>query len=644
MLPNERFHQEWLEADGLGGFAMGTASGVRSRRYHALLQVATTPPTTRFTLVNGFEAWVECSAGRFYLSSQRYQPDVLSPNGVNFIESFSSEPWPRWIYKLPNGLRVQHDVFVPKGSPAVALSWKLMDKSEATLHVRPLLSCREAHAMHQENPDFRFKPFLTDSRVVWQPYKGVPTVAAITNARYMHWPEWYRHFLYTVELERGLEATEDLASPGEFIYDIGRREAVMIFNAEGIEGAALPDSDSPLAMLEALREAELERRKVFPTRLHRSADEYLVRRGEGKTIIAGYPWFTDWGRDTFISIRGLCLTTGRLEDAGQILGEWTSVVSAGMMPNLFVDHSVTPEYNSIDASLWFIASVQDFLRAADAQGHPVSSEEKDRLFDAVDKILTGYRNGTRFRIRMDDDGLIAGGVPNLALTWMDARFEGTPITPRIGKPVEIQALWLNALAFASRFSKKWEELFRRGRVSFEEKFWNADRGCLYDIIDFNHERGNVDASLRPNQVLAVGGLPLMLVSGERARRVIDVVENELWTPLGLRSLARGEQGYVPRYEGPLFHRDNAYHQGTVWPWLIGPFVEAWLNAHGRSAKNLVEARKRFLEPLLTHLDEAGMGHVSEITDAEAPYTQRGCPFQAWSVAEVLRLRDSVLRE
>jgi glycogen debranching enzyme len=266
------------------------------------------------------------------------------------------------------------------------------------------------------------------------------------------------------------------------------------------------------------------------------------------------------------------------------------------------------------------------------------------LRDAVEAILSAYARGTRYGIRMDDDGLLAAGVPGFQVTWMDAKVGDWVVTPRIGKPVEVQALWLNALLIGSSWNGKWQAVYARGLESFRARFFNEEGGFLNDVVDVNHVPGAVDASFRPNQIFAVGGLPLPLLEAERARRVVDAVEARLLTPLGLRSLAPGEPGYVTHYEGGVAQRDGAYHQGTVWPWLIGPFVEAWIRVRGGTAAAKRQARTRFLEPLQVHLDAAGLGHVSEIADAEPPHTPRGCPFQAWSVGEALRLGTLVLAE
>jgi predicted glycogen debranching enzyme len=315
-----------------------------------------------------------------------------------------------------------------------------------------------------------------------------------------------------------------------------------------------------------------------------------------------------------------------------------------MLPNRFADQGDEPEYNSVDASLWFVVAVHDYLAARLESGKAAPARERKRMQAAVESILNGYARGTRFGIRMELDGLLAAGEPGVALTWMDARIEGRPVTPRIGKPVEVQALWLNALRIGAAFSERWSEAFQRGLASFGERFWNEETGSLHDVVDVDHVSDRIDATCRPNQIFAVGGLPFALLEGERARRLVATVQQRLWTPLGLRSLAPEEPGYVPHYGGGVSERDHAYHQGTVWPWLAGPFVEAWMRARGDTSEARHEARAFFLGPLLEHLDQAGIGHVSEIADAEPPHTPRGCPFQAWSTGELLRLELQVLSE
>lgn len=623
--------REWLEADGLGGFASGTVAGVRTRRYHALLLAATTPPTGRMVLVSGFDAWLQTAAGPQALTTQRYTPNTLYPDGQWHIVAFDTEPWPRWRFALADGTALEQELFVPHGRAAVVLRWRLPARVPgALLRLRPLFAGRDYHALHHENPAFRFAATGHGGERVFRPYDGVPAIHSLADGDWADEPTWYRRFLYVAEQERGLDAVEDLASPGVLSWAIGAAgEAVWILAAD--DALAGLDTADPRALAEQLADAERRRRR-FASRLQRAADAYVVRRGGGRTLIAGYPWFTDWGRDTFIALRGLCLAGGRLDDARDILVAWAGTVSQGMLPNRFPDRGAAPEFNAVDASLWFVIAAGEYLQT----GH-AGAADAARLRAAIEAILDGYAAGTRFGIRADADGLLAAGEPGVQLTWMDARVGDRVVTPRSGKPVEVQALWLNALAIAGRWAPRFAAPLARGRAAFAARFWNGARDCLFDVVDVDHRPGTADPSLRPNQILAIGGLPLALLDGERARRVVDTVERQLLTPLGLRSLAPAEAGYAGRYEGDGPRRDGRYHQGTVWPWLIGPFVDAWLRVRGDGAGARAEARRRFLAPLLAHLDDAGLGHVSEIADGDPPHTPRGCPFQAWSVGELLRL-------
>ena len=353
--------------------------------------------------------------------------------------------------------------------------------------------------------------------------------------------------------------------------------------------------------------------------------------------MAGYPWFTDWGRDTFLALRGLLLARGQAAAAAEILAAWADHVSRGMLPNRFPDEGEA-EFNSVDASLWFVVAVEETLAAAKG----LSRAEREVLEGAALAILAGYAGGTRYGIRADADGLLACGVPGLQLTWMDAKVGDEVMTPRIGKPVEVQALWIQALSFGARFERRFRALVEKASEAFEQRFWNENVGYLNDVVDCNHVRGTADTSLRPNQVLALGGLARVLVTPERARRVVEVLERELWTPLGLRTLPCWDARYQGRYAGGPLERDRAYHQGTVWPWLLGPFVEAWVRVQGSGDEARASARARFVAPLHAHLAQAGLGHVSEVADGDFPHTPGGCPFQAWSLGELLRLERVVL--
>ncbi|MCC7241493.1 MAG: glycogen debranching enzyme family protein [Acidobacteria bacterium] len=636
--------REWLETDGLGGFASGTVNGVRTRRYHGLLLVATAPPVGRMMLVNGFDAWVEIGGRRIALTSHRYVPGVIHPDGRSQLVAFSHDPWPRWTYTLDEAGAIVQEVVLVHDRPTALVAWTLQSGAgPARLVVRPLLSGRDYHALHRENPLFDFEATTQAAAVTWAPYAGVPAVHSTSNGAYRHDPLWYRQFEYTEERARGLDHVEDLASPGELSWALtpGRRSVWMLSAQPG--HPAIANNDDVEAAAESYLAAEARRRAAFTQPLERAADAYIVRRGLGRTIVAGYPWFTDWGRDTFIALRGLALTLGRLEDARDILLEWSGAISEGMVPNRFPDAGAAPEFNAVDASLWFIVAAYELERAAGKRSDLLPAAARRRLRESTELVLVAYDSGTRYGIHRDEDGLLAAGEPGAALTWMDARIDDVVVTPRVGKPVEVNALWLNALRIAGHRSHRWRALYEQGRSAFVARFWNESAGALYDVIDVDHDRGVVDVSLRPNQIFAVGGLPFPVVPGRLARRIVETVEQHLLTPLGLRTLAPGSPGYVGRYEGEVRTRDAAYHQGTVWPWLLGPFVEAWLRVHGDTRANRVIAR-RFLDPLRAHLGAAGLGHVSEIADAEPPFVPRGCPFQAWSLGELLRLDRDVLGE
>jgi predicted glycogen debranching enzyme len=621
MITDAVLQAEWLEADGEGGFASGTVNGVRTRRYHALLLTATTPPTGRMVLVNGLEAWLENAAGQqIALSSQHYPPDVTYPDGWRLIQDFTRKPWPTWRFGLPDGGFITHEIFTARDACATVLRWRQTGGGQWILKIRPLLSGRDYHALHHENPNFNFSSQVTGSSVVWRPYPGVPAITAQTNGAYAQDPEWYRNFLYTQERDRGLDDAEDLASPGIFTFAL-ETPASMILRAG--PGTSLQADD--LAALErARRGADTE------------AASYLVTRGAGRTVLAGFPWFTDWGRDSFIALRGLCIATGRLDDAEKILLAWAGLVDQGMLPNRFPDEGGPPDYNSVDASLWFIVAVHDFLNAA-----PPDPATEKILGAAAQKILTGYAAGTRYGIKADTDGLLHAGVPGVNLTWMDAKIGDNVVTPRIGKPVEINALWINALRIAARWTADWAALEARATAAFCEKF-PAPGGGLYDVVDADHVAGKNDASLRPNQIFAVGGLPFAVIDGVLAHGIVALVEANLLTPIGLRSLAPTDPAYIGTYRGGPAARDAAYHQGTVWPWLLGAFVQAWLRVNGASPANRVLAAARFLAPLQAHLETFGLGHIAEVADGDAPHLPGGCPFQAWSLGEMLRI-GSMLR-
>lgn len=634
--------REWLEADHLGGFAMGTVSGIRTRRYHTLLTTATTPPTGRIALVNGVEVWIETEEGPLFLTSHRYVSGALYPDGDRRRVGFDYHPWPTWTHRIAEGVEIVHELVCEPTSGHVLLKWRAQGSVDGPikLAVRPLLSVRDYHSLHHRNERFRFDATVAGSNVAWRPYEDRPGVTVLSNGHYEHAPQWYCQFLYEMDQRRGQDHVEDLASPGILRFQIasghenGAAAAVMVLRA----GHAPYGDATPIAHhLEAL---EQDRRQAFSDPLDQAADAYFVRRGDGLTVVAGYPWFTDWGRDTFIAVRGLSLSRGRLDEARRVLLAWTDAVSEGMLPNRFPDRGEEPEYNAVDSSLWFVVVVGELLAAYRKSTQSIRESERSRLLEAVCSILDGYRKGTRFGIQMDSDGLIAAGEPGMQLTWMDAKVGKHVITPRIGKPVEVQALWINALRVGEQLDPELRALREKASATFLKRFPRGD-GSLFDVVDADHVAGKDDPTFRPNQVFAVGGLPLPLLEGPAARALVDAVEARLWTPIGLRSLDPADPSYRGIYQGGVEERDGAYHQGTVWPWLTGAFVEAWLRVRGNTQTARAEAAQRFFAPMLQSLETFGLGHVPEIVDGDAPHRPRGAPFQAWSLGELLRVQQLV---
>jgi predicted glycogen debranching enzyme len=625
---------EWLESDGRGGFASGPVLGARTRRYHALLLTATTPPTGRIVQVNGVEAYVEGDADDAVpLSTNRYAPDILHPRGWRHVLEFTSDPWPTWTFGIADGVTVQQEIFVARDSCETVLRWRSSGNAgRCRLRLRLLMSGRDYHALHRENGVFDFRAKARQGgNVSWRPYAGLPAVTALTNGEYLDDPVWFRDVLYAAERDRGLDDVEDVASPGSFTWDLGAGPAILVLRS----GDSLNVRTQAYAA--QLVDQELGRRSAATSPLRLAADSYLVDRRTGRTVLAGFPWFTDWGRDTFIAMRGLVIALGRFSEAEAILGAWAGTVSEGMLPNRFVDSGDIREFNSVDASLWFVIAGHELLEAARQADYPIAPKLEECLIAAFDAILHAYAEGTRYGISADGDGLLRAGTPGVQLTWMDAKIGDWVVTPRIGKPVEIQALWINALRIGRARSARLADLEQRARTSFAERFPNPENGGLFDVVDVDHVAGAVDAKVRPNQIFAVGGLPFAVLEGPRARGIVELVESRLLTPLGLRSLAPDDPDYRPYYGGDPRHRDGAYHQGTVWPWLMGAFVEAWLRTSADPMAALAEARARFLPPLLSHLRTAGLGHVSEIADGDPPHAPRGCPFQAWSLGELIRI-------
>jgi predicted glycogen debranching enzyme len=619
--------REWLETNGLGSFAMGTVAGPSTRRYHALLCAATRPPVGRMVLVNRLEETAIVDGSPYDLSTSFY-PGALHPEGWRAVIGFRLDPWPTWTLRA-GGAIIERSLFMPHGRQMTVVTWRLVENagsSRARLFVKPMISGRDYHALHHENDVLARDVAIAEGLVTMRPYEGVPAVYLHHNGLFRARPDWYRQFEYPIELERGLDGHEDLFTPGELQLDlVPDVDAVAIFSLE-----------PPGEMLDAhaLRHDERVRRGALLTgsesdlerQLRLAGEKFVVRRGEHRSILAGYPWFTDWGRDTFIALPGLALATGWTTLARELLLAWAKTVRDGLIPNRFPDAG-EPEYNAVDAPLWFVLAARRFLERADDDG-----EASARLLPAVRAIVDGFLDGTRHGIGVDDDGLVHAAAPGLALTWMDARIGDWCVTPRAGKPVEVQALWVAALEsvahlFAADDADYARELSDRAawaRSSFAATFWDDERGWLCDVVDGRHR----DTTLRPNQLYALG-LTAPLIDAARAERVLSVCERELVTPVGVRTRERGD-GYRGRITGDQRTRDAAYHEGTVWPFLLGIYADACQRVRGRVEPAL-------LDGLRAHLAGDGLGELAEIFDGDPPHAPRGCPAQAWSVAEALRI-------
>ena len=639
----EACSREWLETNGIGGFACSTIIGLNTRRYHALLTAATKPPVGRLVLLSKMEEVLVLGDRRFELSANQYR-DLIHPQGYEYLSSFRLDPFPVFRYHCGD-VELEKTVFLAQGENTVVVQYQLLGDllgRACSLEVRPLVAFRDYHGTTHAN-DAINRGVSTDAGVAMiAPYPGLPNLYFAHNAQSIDTSGfWFYNFEYVRERERGLDSLEDLYSPFLLRFDLA-----------GNSSATVVASTLPHTAKEApeLQEREIRRRvrvseaapspDPFATLLTIAADQFIVARGDQKSVIAGYPWFGDWGRDTMISLPGLTLVTGRYDDARSILRGFARSIDRGMLPNRFPDAGEAPEYNTVDATLWMFHAVHEFLRYTGDYDF-VRAE----LYPPLTDIIGWHERGTRYGIRLDSDGLLHAGEPGMQLTWMDARVtdamvNNQPVTPRQGKPVEIQALWHNALRVMAHLAAifgdtaacaRYTSLADRVRKQFGETFWNQAAGCLYDVI---LDEGAPDASIRPNQIFAVS-LPYPLLTNEQALGVIDVVEWELLTPYGLRTLSPRDPNYRGRYGGDPHSRDSAYHQGTVWPWLLGPFLTSYVRVHGESE----EARSRadhFLDPLRAHLLEAGLGQISEVFDGDAPHRPGGCFAQAWSVAEVLR--------
>ncbi len=629
--------REWLETNGLGGFACGTVAGANTRRYHGLLTAALNPPGGRMLLLSKLEETLVLGERRIDLSTNEYA-GAIHPEGYQALSGFRLDPFPTWTFDV-EGVRLEKTVFMPQGSNTVQVEYKLLQApkgSEPVLEVRPLIAFRDYHSTTHENDGLSAEVNTKPNSATVQPYPTLPRLHFANNADGLDRNGyWYKNFLYREERARGLDFMEDLFGPFVLSWKLSKdRDAQIIASTEMRD----------IREANAARKAELQRREKLaasaPVKdplartLAVAAAQFIARRGNDWTVMAGYPWFMDWGRDTMISLPGLTLFNGRADVAKSIMRNFARHTDQGMLPNCFVDSGETAEFNTVDAALWFFEAAR--LYGATTNDYDFIEEE---LYPVFTEIIDWHIKGTRYNIKVAEDGLLNAGAPGAQLTWMDAKIGDWVVTQRSGKPVEIQALWYNALRImeelAARFGdeerrKKYSTMASLAGVNFNRVFWNKDAKCLYDVV----EGASPDGSIRPNQIFAVS-LHHSMLSPEQARAVLETVERELLTPVGLRTLNRSDSRYRPTYGGNQYSRDSAYHQGTVWPWLLGPYVSAYVRVNGGTEQARAKAHE-LLRGIEQHLSEAGLGQISEIFDADSPHRPQGCFAQAWSVGEILR--------
>jgi predicted glycogen debranching enzyme len=636
--------REWLVTNGMGGFASGTVSGNLTRRYHGLLVAALKPPVNRMQLVAKLDETAHYDESEYALATNRWESGTVAPEGYLNIESFRLDgTTPVWQFALADAL-LEKRVWMQHGENTTYAQYTVLRASKPVeLHMKCFVNYRDFHASTHAG-DWSMKIGAVNNGVQVTAFEGAtPFYLLSAGAIVETCHEWYRNCFLPAERYRGLDDREDHLLAGILKATLDEKQSItLVFSTNAgaeLDGFRTREQNTN-------READLISRwsasdkpaakaaTGWVRQLVLAADQFIVKRAmprepDGRSVIAGYHWFADWGRDTMIALPGLTLATGRADIAKKVLLAFARYVDGGMLPNNFPDTDSRPEYNTVDAALWFFEAIRQYFEATQ------DSDTLTQLFPAMEQIIDAHIAGTRYQIHVDPaDGLLYAGEPGAQLTWMDAKVGDWVVTPRTGKPVEINALWFNALENMARLApllKKAGERFSKLAAQVKQsftKFWNPSAGYCYDVIDAP-ETGN-DASLRPNQIFAVS-LPQSPLSSEQRKAVVDICARRLLTSHGLRSLAQSDPAYQGHYGGNTRERDGAYHQGTVWGWLLGPFVLAHLRVYGDP-----QAAGSFLNSIGQQIQTHGLGTLSEIFDGDAPFTPRGCIAQAWTVGEVLR--------
>lgn len=628
--------REWLETNGLGGWAGSTLSGMHTRRYHSMLMAATNPPTERMSLLSKLDETLIVGENRIELGTCDYG-DVVCGHGYKLMTSFQQSFFPEWIFSVGK-IKLKKTIAMVHGANTTLISYEVIDADRSfEMELLPLVAYRGYHELKKQDDYILTEGVFKQHTLKINAYEQAPSVyIQVPGASYTANANWYYHFHYGVEQYRGMDDQEDLFSHGHFTVTLKKGSKLVVIAST--DDCSQVDGNALLIAESARRKNILGKTSMSTVSgvLTLAADQFIVSRDKDlTTVIAGYHWFTDWGRDTMISLPGLCLATGRFDEAKKILKAFAQHLSMGMLPNRFQDNGAPPEYNNVDGTLWFFNAAYLYLDAT-----------KDRqfilkeIFPVLTEIIEWHYKGTRYNIKVDKDGLLFAGEEGQQLTWMDARIGSWVITPRMGKPVEIQALWYNALRIYAELAilnrkKKIANFYNQEatalQATFLSVFWDKERGYLSDVID---QEGKTNPVLRPNQLLALS-LPFPLVEGKDARAILNLIERELYTPIGLRSLDSHDTAYTDHYGGDMVKRDSAYHQGTVWSWLLGPYIDAMM-LHMEKGEAAVKA-KMCIQNVAYHLKEACIGTVSEIFDARLPHAPRGCVAQAWGVAEILRV-------
>lgn len=624
---------EWIDTNGLGGYASSTVLGLNTRRYHGVLVAALNPPVEREVIVSKLDETLILKNKVYELSTNQF-PGKIHPEGYNYLVEFNKDLFPEFIYQVCR-VRIKKTISSIHCKNSTTVIYEVLDSDdEFILHLSPFIAMRDFHSLRKANDNIRSEYSFPNGMFELKFNSHTNSLYAnISKGDFVSQQDWHYNFEYLEELDRGLDFREDLFKPGYFKVNLNKGDKVVItFSTNPITRDCL----SIFNQEKLRREKIIEKSKddEILKNLTLAADQFIVnRKAMGKTVIAGYHWFSDWGRDTMISLPGLTLTTNRFNDAQSILETFANSMDRGMIPNRFPDHGEAPEYNTVDATLWFFIAAKKYLDATNDFYFV-----RETLYPRFKKIIEWHQKGTRHNIHEDYDGLLYAGEPGVQLTWMDAKIGDWVITPRQGKAVEINALWYNALMIAAyladmfndkecitMFKEKTKQIYK----SFNETFWNEDAGYLYDYVDADYN----DSSFRPNQLYAVS-LPHKLMDKEKAKAIVDKVYEKLYTPFGLRSLSPDDKNYKPIYTGDQYSRDSAYHQGTVWAFLLGAFADAIEYAYPEEKEQRI---KKIIEDFIPHLSTAGLGTISEIFDGDYPHNSKGCISQGWSVAEFLRI-------